>query len=174
MKQNIIMAMLVAVALTFGSSPLAFSQTKDKMGKKSEQQSKAATGSKAEEEVMQVMNERRAAVLQGDVEVYARQTADDYLGIGTNGRARNKEEVLAGMNGMKSSDWKWISINDSDLKVRVYGNTAVVTYLSTTKAMTQGQEVSRQTRFTQVLVKQQGRWRFVSMQQTSVAPPKAQ
>ena len=172
MKQNIIMAMLVAVALTFDSSPLAFSQTKDKMGKKSEQQSKAATGSKAEEEVMQVMNERRAAVLQGDVEVYARQTADDYLGIGTNGgRARNKEEVLA---GMKSSDSKWISINDSDLKVRVYGNTAVVTYLSTTKAMTQGQEVSRQTRFTQVLVKQQGRWRFVSMQQTSVAPPKAQ
>ena len=172
MKRNIIMAMLVAVALTFGSSPLAFSQTKDKMGKKSEQQSKAATGSKAEEEVMQVMNERRAAVLQGDVEVYARQTADDYLGIGTNGgRARNKEEVLA---GMKSSDSKWISINDSDLKVRVYGNTAVVTYLSTWKRTTSGQEMNGQSRFTQVLVKQQGRWRFVSMQQTSVAPPKAQ
>jgi len=48
------------------------------------------------------------------------------------------------------------------VQVRVYGNTAVETGRSTMIGQDKGQTVSRDTRFTQVWVKQQGRWRVVA------------
>jgi ketosteroid isomerase-like protein len=159
MKRNIIITLLGIAVLTLGSTSSSFSQKKDK----------ASANSKADAEVLRVINERRDALLRGDIDAYARQTADDYLAVGTNGRVRNKEEVLA---GARSSDLKWISIEHSDLKIRVYGNTAVVTYISTQKGTSQGQEISDQRRFTQVLVKKQRHWQFVSMHQSSVEPPR--
>jgi len=50
MKWNIIIVVLGVAALAFESTPLSFSQTKDKTGKKAEQHSKAGPSSKAEEE----------------------------------------------------------------------------------------------------------------------------
>src|SRR5262249_26870705 len=113
MKRSILIAMLGVAALTIGSPFLSFSQTKDKMGEMSGPPSKAAAGSKAEAEVVQVINERRAALLRGDAETIARQYADDFIGIGASGRVFNKEESVA---SVKSGDAKWLSIDRSDLK----------------------------------------------------------
>jgi ketosteroid isomerase-like protein len=46
--------------------------------------------------------------------------------------------------------------------VRVYGNTAVETGRSIMNGQDKGQTVPRDTRFTRVWVKQQGRWRLVA------------
>jgi len=57
---------------------------------------------------------------------------------------------------------KFQSITTDDVQVRVYGNTAVETGRSTMIGQDKGQIVPRDTRFTRVWVKQQGRWRLVA------------
>src|SRR5437867_4308515 len=47
-------------------------------------------------------------------------------------------------------------------QVRVYGNAAVETGRSTMNGQDKGRTVPRDTRFTRVWVKQQGRWRLVA------------
>ena len=61
-----------------------------------------------------------------------------------------------------SGDLKFQSITTDDVQVRVYGNTAVETGRSIMNGQDKGQTVPRDTRFTRVWVKQQGRWRLVA------------
>ena len=49
-----------------------------------------------------------------------------------------------------------------EVRVRVYENTAVETGLSTMVGQDKGKAVPRDTRFTRVWVKQEGRWRLVA------------
>jgi ketosteroid isomerase-like protein len=52
-------------------------------------------------------------------------------------------------------------MESEDLRVRVYGDSAVVTGLTRTKGKFMGQEFSTQERATDVFVKRDGRWRCV-------------
>jgi len=61
-----------------------------------------------------------------------------------------------------SGDLKFQSITTDDVQVRVYGNTAVETGRSTMDGQDKGQTVPRDTRFTRVWVKQEGRWQLVA------------
>nr|MBA3766029.1 nuclear transport factor 2 family protein [Acidobacteriota bacterium] len=56
------------------------------------------------------------------------------------------------------------------LKVRVYGETAVVTGRATVKGKYKGMDISGQYRYTHVFVKQRGHWLVVTAQQTRVLP----
>jgi len=58
------------------------------------------------------------------------------------------------------------------MAVRVYGETAVVTYRSTDKGMYKDMDISGQYRWTDVFVKQGGQWRIVSTQGTPIVAPK--
>jgi len=60
------------------------------------------------------------------------------------------------------ADLEFQSITTDDVQVRVYGNTAVETGRSIMNGQDKGQTVPRDTRFTRVWVKQQGRWRLVA------------
>jgi ketosteroid isomerase-like protein len=51
--------------------------------------------------------------------------------------------------------------------VRIYGDTAVVTALTTTKGKFAGQEFTTKERATDVFVKQEGRWRCTLTHLTS-------
>ena len=53
-------------------------------------------------------------------------------------------------------------ITTAEVQVRVYDNTAVETGLSTMIGQDKGNAVPRDTRFTRVWVKRQGRWRLVA------------
>jgi ketosteroid isomerase-like protein len=61
-----------------------------------------------------------------------------------------------------SGDLKFQSITTDEVQVRVYENTAVETGLSTMVGQDKGKAVPRDTRFTRVWVKQQGRWQLVA------------
>ena len=56
-----------------------------------------------------------------------------------------------------------------DEKIRVYGDTAVVTYRSTVQAQRNGQGISSQRRVITVLVKRDGYWQAVAQQSTTIA-----
>jgi hypothetical protein len=68
----------------------------------------------------------------------------------------------------KSGDIKYSAIEVSDKKVRVYGNSAVLTATADTKATLKNNDISGKYRIVQVWVKQGGKWKIAHMQSTKV------
>jgi uncharacterized protein (TIGR02246 family) len=125
-------------------------------------QKQSATGShqtSVEEAIKKLDNERIQAQIHADAAALARIYADDFIGVGPSGTVRTKAQVISDFT---SGDLKFQSITTDEVQVRVYENTAVETGLSTMIGQDKGQTVPRDTRFTRVWVKQQGRWRLVA------------
>ena len=65
---------------------------------------------------------------------------------------------------------KFEAIDESDMKVRVYGDTALVNYTANIKGHFGDTDISGQWRVVRVWVKRKGQWQTVSFQATRVAP----
>src|SRR6202008_4953647 len=112
-----------------------------------------------EQAIRQLDQERIQAQIGADRMALDRIYADDFIGVGPSGTVRTKSQVISDFT---SGDLKFQSITTDDVQVRVYGNTAVETGRSTMIGQDKGQTVPRDTRFTRVWVKEQGRWRLVA------------
>jgi ketosteroid isomerase-like protein len=121
----------------------------------------------AEEEIQSLEQERNVAILNGDAAALDRMTADDYTFITLRGELRTKSEVV---KGFQLGSFKYESRQISDLTIRVYGDTAVVTGRSNQKGMENGKNYSGDYRFTRVYVRQKGRWLTVALQATVIKP----
>ena len=115
--------------------------------------------SSVEQAIRRLDNERIQAQIGADVVALDRIYANDFVGVGPSGTVRTKAQVISDFT---SGDLKFQSIATDEVQVRVYGNTAVETGLSTMVGQDKGKAVPRDTRFTRVWVKQQGRWRLVA------------
>src|ERR1051326_4870113 len=144
------MKTLATAALVFTATSLALAQ---------EQSASKDQGSSVEQTIRQLDNERIQAQIHADAAALDRIYADDFIGVGPSGTVRTKAQVISDFT---SSDMKFQSITTDEVQVRVYENTAVETGLSTMIGQDKGQTVPRDTRFTRVWVKQQGRWRLVA------------
>jgi ketosteroid isomerase-like protein len=120
----------------------------------------------AEEEIKQIERERNQALLKHDTATLDRMTSDDYTFINQRGELRTKTEILA---GFKSGSFNYDAREVSDLKVRIYGDTAVVTGRAKQRGVENSKDYSGENRFTRVYVKQNGRWISVALQVTLVA-----
>ena len=112
-----------------------------------------------EQAIRQLDNERIQAQIGADAVALDRIYAADFIGVGPSGTVRTKPQVISDFT---SGDLKFQSITTDEVQVRVYENTAVETGLSTMVGQDKGKVVPRDTRFTRVWVKQQGRWRLVA------------
>jgi len=115
--------------------------------------------SSVDQTIRQADNERIQAQIHADAAVLDRIYADDFIGIGPSGTVRMKPQVLSDFT---SGSLKFQSITTDEVQVRVYGDTAVETGLSTMVGQDKGKAVPRDNRFTRVWVKQQGHWRLVA------------
>ena len=122
--------------------------------------------SSVEQAIRQLDNERIQAQIGADAVALNRIYADDFIGVGPSGTVRTKAQVISDFT---SGELKFQSITTDEVQVRVYENTAVETGLSTMVGQDKGQAVPRDTRFTRVWVKQQGRWRLVANHYSSQA-----
>jgi ketosteroid isomerase-like protein len=125
-------------------------------------------GSSVEDQIKKIENDRAAAVVKGDVATLEALTADDYTLINANGQLSDKAQT---MSAIKTGAIKLTTNELSDLKVRVYGDTAVVTGKSNAKGTIGGRELKGPVLFTRVYVKKNGKWQSVAFQQTPVATP---
>ena len=128
----------------------------------------SARAQDVKEQLKKLEIDRAAAVVKGDTATLDKQTADDYVLISMTGRMADKSQML---DGFKSGQSKLTSNDLSDLKVRVYGNAAVVTGKADVKGTLGGQDATGQILFTRVYVKKGGHWQSVSFQQTRVSNP---
>jgi len=130
----------------------------------------AFSQSKAEREVSDTIRQWADSILRRDMTALGKILADDIIITDYTGKIRGKAEELDILKPMPHV--KTISVDNEDVKIKVYGRSAVVTALTKMKFNIGGMDTGMEMRYTAVFVKQGGRWQIVALQTTRVAPPK--
>lgn len=122
---------------------------------------------KSEQEVRQMIENYRTALLRQDIPTLEKIWADDYVFVNASGEVMTKAQRLT---NLKSGATSFESIKEEEnLTVRVYENSAVATSRVTIKGQYSGQPTSGQYRSTHVWVKGPTGWQLVSNQLTALA-----
>jgi len=116
-----------------------------------------------EEELLRLENEFARAVTSNDADALDALLADDWIVVEPDGGMIDKARFLG---VIRSGALSHESMESTDLKIRVYGNTALVTGLTTSKGKFMGQDFTSCERATDIFVKQSGRWQCVFTQLT--------
>ncbi len=126
-----------------------------------------AADDKSEQEVRETIEVINTANLKGGAEgaaLFDKYLSDDFTRIWPNGEISGKQQILA---AFKSGKIKVDSSENSDIKVRIYGATAVVTGILRDKATAFGSHSSPVGyRWTRVFVKRGDVWQNVLYQST--------
>jgi ketosteroid isomerase-like protein len=117
----------------------------------------------AEEELLKLEKEFANAIVANDPEAIERFVSDDWIIINSDGGIIDKERFLA---VIKSGALTHETMESDDIRVRVYGESAVVTAVASSKGKFMGQDFSTRERATDVFVRQDGQWRCVLSQLT--------
>jgi len=127
-----------------------------------------STNNNSGQEVRQMIEKYRTALLHRDIPALERIWADDYVFVNASGEVVTKTQRLA---NLKSAATSFESIKEEEnLTVRVYQNSAVATSRVTIKGQYSGQPISGQYRSTHVWVKGPTGWQLVSNQLTALPP----
>ena len=116
-----------------------------------------------ETELTNLVKEFSQAIVSNNAKAVARFLANDWVVIDPDGGVIDKSRFLG---VIESGALTHESMESEDLRVRVYGDTAVVTALTRTKGKFMGQDFSTLERATDIFVKQDGRWQCVITQLT--------
>ena len=111
-----------------------------------------------EEELLKLEGAFAEAIVKNDLEGIGRLVADDWIIIDPNGEIVDRTRFF---EVIKSGALTHEMMESEDFRVRVYGDSAVVTGVTRTKGKFMGQEFSTQERATDVFVKREGRWQCV-------------
>ena len=103
----------------------------------------------------------RNAEVDNNVKEMDHLLADDYIGISANGTVETKAQEIA---QRKAGTVRIQSLDLSDLKVRVYGDTAVVTSKAELTGVNGQSDISGDYRYTRVYNKRLGQWKIVSFE----------
>ena len=154
MKRILAVAVLVVAAASLALGHMGGNQSKTKAG-----------GTSVEQALIQMEHDWTDAALKKDASALDKILADDWVGQGSTGTA-TKAQALA---ELKSGDNKLDSQTLGDIKVRVFGSTAVVTGSDDEKSSYKGKDTSGHWIWTDVFVKRQGRWQAAASQGTLMA-----
>ena len=114
-------------------------------------------------EVVDMERQAKEASLHRDADFTQRTLADDYVAITPLGQVTTKQEAIS---ARRSGQLRYESMNVTDMVVRLYGETAVVTARADVKGRQLGEDFSGLYRYTRVWVRRNGRWQTVSYQAT--------
>ncbi len=127
---------MIVLAFTVAASALALAQ-----------------GGNVEQSIKALMEQWRQAALKGDAATLDKLLADDHIGINVLRVTSTKADVL---ERYKSGKLKYEAIDVSEMKVRVYGDTALVNYTGNVKGHFGDTDLSGQYRAVRVWVKRKG------------------
>jgi len=117
--------------------------------------------------LLKVDQERVEAQIQRNFPALDRLIGDDLTYTHASGVTQTKAEILG---ELKSGSLVYKSVNNSGVKVRVYGNTAVLTGLSAMTVFHGGKTLHLSLLFLEVDVKRNGQWQMVAYQSTRAKP----
>ena len=107
------------------------------------------------------------ANIDKDAKTLDQTLADDWVGLDYQGTSNSKAQALA---NLKSGQSTTQSIELGPMKVRVFGDSAIVTGSDTEKSTYKGKDSSGNYVWTDVFVERNGRWQAVASESTKVQP----
>lgn len=130
---------------------------------------KPAQGSKDERELRRLEDEWLGSYLRGDKATFDRIVADDFTGTDESATVRNKAQerdlIQPPPPSIKSS------LTNEDVRVRIYGDTAIVTGRIVVKTQLPDQaEIGFQSRFTDTFLKREARWQVAARHYSRLPP----
>ena len=117
----------------------------------------------AREELLKVERDFAAAVLSNDVDAIGKFLTDDWAIVDADGGVIDKGHFLS---VIKSGTLVHEEMELDDMTVRAYGDSAVVTTITSAKGNFAGQKFTTRERATDFFVKRDGRWQCVFSQLT--------
>ncbi len=114
-------------------------------------------------EIVDMERLAKEASLHRDADFSQRTLAEDYVAITPLGQVTTKQDSVS---ARKSGQLRYDTINVSDMVVRIYGDTAVVTARADVKGHQLGEDFSGPYRYTRVWIRRAGHWQTVSYQAT--------
>ena len=126
----------------------------------------AQTKSTGTQEILKLEDEFGRAMIKNDAEAIGRLLADDWIIIDPDGGIIDRARFLA---VIRSGTLSHEVMDSRDVRVRIYGNSAAVTALTTTTGKFSGQEFKTEERATDLWVKKNGQWMCVLSQLTRIS-----
>jgi ketosteroid isomerase-like protein len=109
---------------------------------------------------------RREALLAADTVALSRMIGEEFVEISRRGTVRTREENL---REIASRELALTTVSYDSLRVRIYGDVAVLMGIADNAGTYRGFAFSGKIRYTRVFVRRAGRWQAVAMQQTPVS-----
>jgi ketosteroid isomerase-like protein len=114
-------------------------------------------------EIVDLERQAKEASLHRDADFSERTLAEDYVAITPLGQVTTKQDNV---RARKSGQLRYEAMNITDMVVRVYGDTAVVTARADVRGHQLGEDFSGPYRYTRIWVRRSGHWQTVSYQAT--------
>ncbi len=126
----------------------------------------AAQTGNAEQALLQLERDWEQANAKNDVIALEGILAPEFVATDSDGRLTTRDQGLA---RRRSGQVKFTAFTQDDYRVRLIGDTAVVTGRSTIKGLRDGKDWSGQERWTDIFVRRNGRWQAVASHSSRIA-----
>ena len=104
-----------------------------------------------------------AALANRDVAALEKMMSEDFTFVTPRGDLRTRQDVLKAVGaGSIGNEY----LESSDLRIRIYADTAIVTGRAVQTAQRAGKDYTEMFRFTRVYVRRGGQWLAVALQMT--------
>jgi len=127
------------------------------------------SGPAAQEKLRQVDAGRFAAMVAGDTAALKNVLGEDLTYTHSTGEVQDRQHFL---DALSAGTLRYESMSSSEVRVRLYGATGVVTGRLDMKVVLEGSERALAVRYTAVYVRRDLRWQLVAWQSSSIAPAK--
>jgi hypothetical protein len=124
-----------------------------------------STVANGEQILIQSERELSNAIVKKDIAVMGRLIADDFTGVENSGQITNKFQVI---NEISTGENTVQTDSRTDLKVRIFGNTAIVTGRLRTIGSRKERNYNHQSTFTDTWINRNGEWQIVNYQATPI------
>jgi hypothetical protein len=121
-------------------------------------------GSETKGKIRDVQNEFDKAELHADTKKLDQLLTDDFLSIGPRGFVLNKEQWIN-----RHKQFRYEQLDTSEMNIRLYGDTAIVTDIQKNKATFNNEPVSLSVRVSQVWIHENSQWKLASIQFSPMA-----
>ena len=121
-----------------------------------------------ERQLTKLVNDLNAALVKKDIGFLEGILDTEYSHFRPHGNVENRAKYL---EDRKTGSVEFDSLVADDIKTRVYGDTAIVTYHSTAKGKDKDGVIDEQRRWTRVFVRKGGQWKLVHAQGTTIQKP---
>lgn len=119
------------------------------------------------QEIISLEREAARAIQLKDTTFFRRVYADDFAATLSHGQPVDKAQWIATIQSLSTL---YNSFHASDIKVRIFEDTAVVTCLWTAQFVVKNQRFNSQMRVVQVFINTPNGWHVVSSQATNLPP----